>query len=267
MGQPTNAAAQFMPHGEMRTLLAVGVLASLASEVVLDVSGDESAVIQLDGGGGTLNATYTVEGSIDGTIFQSIPMYPLPAFCSGGTIPVAAQPMFVEAVNAASIKRAVSVSCGQLKKIKVRFTAWTAGSANVMVNTDSVQALSPYARDQRSATLMVTATGAASAAVTAPLPAVAGLRHYIDFIQVSKFNAAALTAAATPVLVTSTNIPGAPIINFSAAAEAQGVEAVRDMDFGGQGMAATAIGTATTIVAPVTTGVIWRINVAYRLGL
>jgi hypothetical protein len=159
------------------------------------------------------------------------------------------------------------VSCGQLKKIKVRFTIWVAGSANVMINTDSVQALSPYARDQRAATLLVTATGAAAAAVTATLPAVVGLRHYIDFVQISKFNAAALTAAAAPVLVTSTNIPGSPVINFSAGAEAQGVELVRDMDFGGQGMAATALGVATTIVCPVTTGVIWRINVAYRLGL
>lgn len=257
-----------VPVREMRTLPAVAVLASLGSQVEFDVNGDESAAIQIDGGGGTLNATYAVEGAIDGTIFQPIPMYPLPAFCSGGTIPVAAQPMFAEAVNAASIKRVVVVSCGQLKKIKVRLTGWTAGSADVMINTDSVQALSPYARDQRAATLLVSATGASGAAVTATLPAVAGLRHYVDFVQVSKFNAAALAAAAvTPVLVTSTNLPGPPVINFPAAVEAQGLEAVRDMDFGGQGISATAIGTNTTIVCPATVGVIWRINIAYRLGL
>jgi hypothetical protein len=38
-------------------------------------------------------------------------------------------------------------------------------------------------------------------------------------------------------------------------------------EFGGAGIAASAAGTATTIVAPIWTGVIWRINVSYRLGL
>jgi hypothetical protein len=262
-----NADQAIIPVREMRTLPGIVALASLGAQVEFDVNGDESAVIQFDGGGGTLNATYAIEGSIDGATFQPIPMYPLPAFCSGGVIPLAAQPMFLEAVNAASIKRAVVVSCGQLKKIKVRFAGWVAGSANVMVNSDSVQSLSPYARDQRAATLMVTATAAVGVAATATLPAVAGLRHYVDFVQVSKFNGLALTVGTVPVLVTSTNIPGTPVINFPAPAEAQGLETVRDMDFGGQGMATIAIGTSTTIVCPATPGVIWRVNVAYRLGL
>lgn len=260
-----NLLGNFMPHFEQRTI--TGNVAALNAEVVMDVSGDESATIQIDGGGGALNATYVIEGSVDGTTYASLLAFPVPPFCSGGTIPLAGQPIVLEAVNAAGLKRVISVACGQLKKIRVRLSAHTSGTATVVINTDSVQALSPYVRDQRSATLLVTVTAASGAAATASLPAVAGLRHYIDFIQVSKFAAAALTAAATPVLVTTTNIPGSPVLNFSAGAEAQGYEVGKEMDFGSQGMSASAINTATTVVCPATTGVIWRVNVAYRLGL
>lgn len=260
-----NLLGNFMPHFEQRSV--AGDVAAINAEVVIDVNGDESATIMIGGGGGTFNATYVVEGSVDGTNYASLLAYPLPQFCSGGTIPLAGQPMVLEAVNAASIKRVISVACAQLKKVRVRLSAFTAGSASIVINADDKQALSPYVRDQRTATLLVTATAASGVLATASLPAVAGLRHYIDFVQVSKFAAAALTAAATPVLVTTTNIPGAPILNFSAGAEAQGSEFMKEMDFGSQGMSATAIGTATTVVCPATTGVIWRVNVAYRLGL
>lgn len=260
-----NILGNFMPHFEQRS--ASGSITGANSELVLDVNGDESATIFMDGGGATLNATYGIEGSIDGTNYFSLLAFPLPQFCNGGTIPLAAQPLLTEAVNAGSLRRALSVCVAQLKKVRVRLIANTAGTVDVTINADDRQALSPYVRDQKSATLVVTATGAAAAAVTASLPAVTGLRHYVDFVQVSKFNAAALTAAATPVLVTTTNIPGAPVLNFSAGGEAQGAEQSKEMDFGGQGAAATALGTATTVVCPATTGVIWRVIVAYRLGM
>lgn len=78
---------------------------------------------------------------------------------------------------------------------------------------------------------------------------------------------ALLTAAATPVLVTTTNLPGTPALTFGAEALVQGADKFRRLDFGGTGCAATAIGTNTTVVCPVTTAVIWRVNVGYRLGL
>ena len=46
-----------------------------------------------------------------------------------------------------------------------------------------------------------------------------------------------------------------------------GVDKEALMDFGGTGLAATATNTATTIICPAYVGVIWRINVGYRLGL
>ncbi|GEM_PF-2267445 len=260
-----NLLGDFMPHFEQRS--EFGSISGINSEVVLDVNGDESATIFLDGGGGTLNATYVIEGSVDGLTYGALLAFPIPQFCNAGTIPLAAQPLLLEAVNAASVRRVLSVCVAQLKKVRVRLSVYAAGTLDVTINADDRQALSPYVRDQKSATLLVTATGVSGAAVTATVPLVAGLRHYIDFVQVVKFNAAALTAAAAPVLLTTTNVPGSPVINFPAGAEAQGSDVVREMDFGSQGMAATAIGTNTTVVAPATTGVIWRITVAYRLGL
>jgi hypothetical protein len=96
---------------------------------------------------------------------------------------------------------------------------------------------------------------------------VAGLRHYIDRIDVTRSASTALTANAAPVLVTTTNIPGLPSLTFGSNAAAIGDDKTVALDFGASGMAASAAGVATTVVCPVATGVIWRINVAYRLGM
>ena len=137
----------------------------------------------------------------------------------------------------------------------------------VNIVADTCASISPYVRDQRAATLMVSTTGAVSAAVTATLPAVAGLRHYIDRISVVRSATAALTASATPVVTTSANLPGAVAFTFGQDVAGVGVDREQVMDFGGAGISTLLINTATTITCPVYTGVIWRINVSYRLGL
>ena len=115
---------------------------------------------------------------------------------------------------------------------------------------------------------MVTAVSAgAGSAATATLPAVVGLRHYIDGIQVTRSATAALTAAATPVSVTTTNIPGTPAFTFGQDTAGIGIDKTVEFDFGATGIAASAANTATTVVCPAYAGVIWRINVSYRLGL
>src|SRR5207248_321800 len=76
--------------------------------------------------------------------------------------------------------------------------------------------------------LAQTATGTAGAAVTLTLASGgAGLFHYITYIQIAKFATALLTAAATPVLVTTTNLSNTPAFSFSAAASAQGTNEVQ----------------------------------------
>lgn len=259
-----NLLGNFMPHFEARRTTAT--LAAVNAEVVHDLNGDASAVIYLNGTG-TLNATYQVEGTADGSNYFPLLCYPYATGSLGGTLPQSAQPLINEVVNAAAVQRALCVSVGGLQKLRVRLTAYASGSCAVTINSDDCRSISPYANDLKAATLMVTATAAVSTAVTATLPAVAGLRHYIDRIDVIRSATAALTAAAAPVLVTTTNIPGTPALTFGSDAGGVGVDKIQSIDFGASGMAASAAGTATTVVCPVYTGVIWRVNVAYRLGL
>lgn len=113
------------------------------------------------------------------------------------------------------------------------------------------------------ATKGVTATGAAAAAVTLTLPAVAGKFHYITEIQVVKFATALLTAGATPVLVTTTNLDGAPALSFTAAASAAGTSEVQQFE-PALPIRSAVVNTATTIVCPATTATIWRVTVFYR---
>ena len=266
-----NLLGNFMPHFEART--STGTLGALNAELVHDVNGDDAAVINITTAACTL--TYAVDGSADGTNYFPLLCFPYGTASIGGVIPMAGQPLLSEGVSAVNLLRVLSTSTGQLKKIRVRVPAYTSGGITVTINSDSCEAINPYANDLKAATLMVTATGAAAAAVTATLPAVVGvglpagvgLRHYIDRIDVTRSATAALTAAAAPVLVTTTNIPGLPSLTFGSDAGGVGVDKTVSLDFGASGMAASAAGVATTIVCPAYAGVIWRINVAYRLGM
>jgi hypothetical protein len=266
MAQSFNLNSEYVPIRERRR--TTGTIAALNAEVVHLLNGDESAMIYVNASVGTWNATLEFTGTIDGTNYFSIPVYPMATASTSSTaLPQSAQPLLIEAINGTSVIRTYAVATGQLAAIRVRASAWTAGSADVTIISDAENPSHPAVTAQRSSTLMVTATGAASAAVTATLPLVAGLRHYIDFIQVTRSATAALTAAATPVLVTTTNLPGTPALTFGSDAGGIGIDKEVKLDFGSTGLAATALGTATTVVCPIYTGVIWRVNVAYRLGI
>jgi hypothetical protein len=254
----------FMPHFQSRR--SSGSLATNNAELVHDVDGDASAVIYINGTG-TANATYVVEASPDGTNFFPLVTYPYAPASAGGTLPQPGQPLFTEAINVAAVSRMLCAATGGMRKIRVRLTLYTSGTFDVTINTDDCPSISPYVRDQKAASLMVTATGAAGTAVIASLPLVTGLRHYIDTIKVDRSASALLTVGAAPVVVTTTNLPGTPALSFGQDAAAQGADKSQTLDFGGAGMAALLTGAATTVVCPVYTGVIWRVNVAYRLGL
>lgn len=261
-----NAQNVLIPIRERRET-GGGSLAALNAEVVHDVNGDESATIALYAGSAAFAGTVEFTGTVDGINF--FPVMAMPYFTSGSVQgPTNAQPLIVDVI--ASTTNAVRIYCvkvAQLKKLRVRLSAWTTGTADVSIISDAQSSLHPAMFDGRPTSLVISATGAASAAVTATLPAVAGLRHYIDFITVTRSATVALTASATPVVVTTTNLPGSLALTFGADVAGVGIDKVVGVDAGGTGLAATLAGTATTIVAPVYTGVIWRINVGYRLGL
>lgn len=245
---------------------ASGTLAALNSEIVIDVNGDESALVYVQSTAFIGTLEFTGSSDATGALFHPVPAYPFSPGCAGGTIPLAGQPLLLDALVAANTVRVYSVPVGQLRKLRVRTSAYTSGAADVSITAEAQGPLNT-AIAAKPSTLLVTNTGAASAAVTATLPAVAGLRHIIDFVQVTRCATAALTASATPVLVTTTNLPGAPVLTLGSDAAGIGIDKEARLDFGSTGLAATALGTATTVVCPVYTGVIWRVIVGYRLGL
>lgn len=120
----------------------------------------------------------------------------------------------------------------------------------------------PAASPAPVATAAVTATGAAAAAVTLTLPVPgAGLFHHLTSLEVFLYNSAARTGTATPVTVTTTNLPGNPALTFPSAG------AIGTVDRYALQLAAplkaTAAATATTVVCPATAGVLWRATATY----
>jgi hypothetical protein len=258
-----NDAGTVVPIRERRS--TSGTIGALNAEVILTLNGDTNALVFVTSSSfiGTLEFTGLADASAG---YMSIPAYPFAVGCVGGTIPLAGQPLLIDALVAANTQRVYSVPVGQLRALRVRASAYTSGNCVVTVTSDTNDPLNT-AIDGKPSTLLVTATAATGVAATATLPAVTGLRHIVDFISVTRSATALLTAGATPTVVTTTNLPGSPALTFGADAATQGTDKVAVLDFGSTGMAATALGTATTVVCPLVTGVIWRINVVYRLGL
>ena len=110
--------------------------------------------------------------------------------------------------------------------------------------------------------LGATATGATGAAVTLTLPAIPGKFHSITHICISAYSTAARTGVATPITVTSTNLPGNLAWTFATAA-AIGTTDPKTIE-GTLPIKSSIANTATTIVCPATTGIIWRVNVTYN---
>jgi len=102
-------------------------------------------------------------------------------------------------------------------------------------------------------------------AVTATLPAVAADFHYMTMIEIVKYATAAITGTATPVLVTTTNFPAANVFTFGTA---QAVGTTLSYLYApALPIRSAVLNTATTIVCPATTSVIWRVNVYYYTGV
>lgn len=259
-----NLLGTFVPIREARE--SSGTFNSQNNELVLDVSGDENVLLTMVPSAFVGSITFWGAGDNTGTAYNTLPAYPMSPMNVGGTIPLAGEPILTDALVAANTARQWSIPCGQLKKVRVVCSAYTSGSAVFTMRSDA-QASINTAILARPATRLITATGAAGAAVTATLPAVTGLRHIIDFISVTRSATAALTASATPVLVTTTNIPGALTLTFGQDVAGIGIDKEVRVDFGSSGMATTALGSSTTVVCPVYTGVVWRVTVGYRHGL
>lgn len=106
----------------------------------------------------------------------------------------------------------------------------------------------------------INTTAATGQAVTLTIPAFSNRYHSICYISITAYSTAARTGSATPVTVTTTNLNGLSW-TFSTAA-AIGVTDEKSIQAPTRSAVAN---TATTIVCPATAGVIWRVQVFYKL--
>jgi hypothetical protein len=118
----------------------------------------------------------------------------------------------------------------------------------------------------RAADLAVTAVGGTGNAVTCTLPAAGpGQHHYIGEIQITKYATAAISGNATPITITTTNLPGSIAYTFETA-QAIGTNSTRNNEYALPLKSLTA-NTATTVVCPAVTNSLWRVTVSYYAGL
>ena len=230
-------------------LFIAGTLGALNAELQLACDGCSTVAIDLRG---TFNMTVAIQGSIDGTNWVLIPVRPQ----LGG--------IFVLGI-VGSVAGIWMAQCAGFTKVRAFVTAYTSGTATTVL-AGSTAMFDDFARCGSITPVLATVTAAIGVAATLTLAAPgAGLRHYLTYLSINRFAGAVLTAAAAPVVVTTTNIPGSLAISMPAEAAAQGTLDRWREDFAYPVMS-SAQNAATTIVAPLTTGVIWRLTAGYYVA-
>lgn len=231
---------------------ASATLAAAQAELVMDLNGKAVALFHILV---TANATMTFvfEGTLDGNNY-----FPLPA----QTFTTEAQVTSV-ALAAAQVNQVYVCGCSGFRRVRCRVSAYTSGSA-VVTGRASLADFAIYSKPTPT-TLWVSATAAAGVAITLTLPGVAGMFHYITHIDLSRATNVA-EAAAAPLVITTSNLPGSPAWTVGAAIPLGGQTADVRADFMNP-LKSLAAGTATTIIAPDPgTSAIWRLNAGYYLG-
>jgi hypothetical protein len=228
---------------------ATGPLGALNAEIVTICDGCSSFALDLRG---TFSLTVEVSGTVDGTNWIPIPMLPVNQ----------ASRVYVAAVTG-TVQGLWEGKCAPYTSIRARVSAFTSGAATATLSASN-GLLDDNFRAMTS--LLVTQTAAAGAAATLTLPSPgAGLRQYMTYLSINRFASALLTAAATPVIVTTTNLPGSLAFSFPADAATQGSLFPWREDLA-YPLAASAQATATTVVAPATPNVIWRMTAGYYVA-
>lgn len=226
---------------------ATGTLGALNAEVIVDCDGAATVALDLRG---TFSLTVEVAGTVDGTNWVLIPVRPQ----TGG--------IFVLGV-AGTASGIWMASCVGFERVRARCTAYTSGGATATLVVSNAF-FDDFAKNGSVTSTLGTTVGASGAAVTLTLAAPGvGLRHYLTYLRIFRFPAALLTAAATPVTITTTNIPGSLAFSCSADAAAQGAGNIVIQEDWAFPIMTSAQNTATTIVCPATTNVIWRVTAGY----
>ena len=229
-------------------IAGAGALGALNAEIVINADGASTVALDLRG---TFNLTVEVAGSVDGTNWTLLPMRSM----AGGS--------YLASVAGAAAGAWVA-ACAGFAKIRARVTAYTSGAATatLLAATGLLDDRLLGEVSSNAATITAALSTAATLTLTAPG---AGLRHYITGLRIERHAAALLTAGTTPVVVTTTNLPGALAFSIPLEAAAQGSVYEKALD-PARAIMASAQNTATTIVAPLTTSVIWRLSATFYVA-
>jgi len=146
---------------------------------------------------------------------------------------------------------------------RVIATAWTSGTATIVYYGSAIPPTAVI--NTPSSRLAVTATAATGVATTLTIPAVVAQFHYITSLEIRLYSTAARVGAATPILVSTTNIPGAIAYTFETAGAVGTNTPIQGYNLA-LPLKSSTLNTATTIVAPAVVGGIWRITATYFTG-
>jgi hypothetical protein len=244
-GTTLHSANLERPRTDVRTS---GTLAAVNAEVALTLNGESTATVDIRGG---FTATFVVEGTIDGTNYISLPFFnPLTE-------------LWATTITAAGQFTVPNIAAFRI--VRVRCTAYTP-AVTALVTLNASIGVSEIIAKPIPSSLTATATGLSGAGVTLTITSGGtGLYHYITYLRIDKFAVGLLVAGATPVVVTTTNIPGALAFSFPADAALQGTM-YPILITPSNPLKSTTAGTNTTIVCPATTNIIWRVTAVYYVS-
>lgn len=241
LAPPPTGLATLHPR---ESIVATGTLASLNATIEMPADGVSAVSVDVRG---TYVGTFALEGTVDGGNWVAVPLRPLN------------QASLLYFITAASAAQGVFIGkAAGFRSLRLRMVAWTSGAPDVVLLGSTGPFEDPMAglTTNTLGTIQNAAGVITTLSLASPGP---GLRLYLTYLSINRYAAAALTAAAVPVVVTTTNLPGSLAFTFAADALPQGALDRWREDFA-YPLAAVAQATAVTIVCPATPNVIWRIT-------
>jgi hypothetical protein len=231
------------------TLVQKGLLAVNGAVFFVDSDGCSTVAIDLRG---TFNLTVEVSGTVDGVNWSLIPMRPI----NQNAI------LWVSAIAGTTTGIWVG-KCAKYRRVRARVIAYTSGSSAAVLACDNGNLDDALLEGMTTALATTTSAAGAAATLTLPSPG-AGLRVACTYLSFNRFATSDLVAAAAPVLLTSTNLPGNLAITLSAEALLQGQVSTWREDLA-YALAAVSQNTAVTFVAPAVPSVIWRLTAGFKI--
>jgi hypothetical protein len=258
--QAVSAASLPLPAGASTAAKqpALGVAGTASADVltIQGIAGMTAVVVSGSVAVTNFPATQTIAGTVAVSNFpatQPVSIASMPSTPVTGTFFQATQPVSLVSVP-------LPTGAATAAKQPALGTAGTPSADVISVQGEA--GMTPVTVYQQGASLVQSVTAATGVAVTVTLPAVAGQFHYITLIEIVKYFTVANAASATPLVVTTTNLPGSLAFTFGQPLGTVGTTD-RMLHNPNSPLKSSVVNTATTIVCPATTGIIWRVNVYY----